>query len=160
MKILTKRAIALFIDGLVFGIYYSLCHNILSNWIEYLGTVVYVILLVPLFFKDIIFRNASIGKKIMGIAIYDVNWEKPKLAILVKRAFLMLTVGYLLFWKSMFVDGEIIALFDWERNSLKTVVIEKKVLKKFQKELQEQNEDDCTKLTDMYNAYLRDLYIR
>ena len=62
-----------------------------------------------------------------GIEIFDCNWKKPKGYILIKRAFLMLTVGYVICYKSFFVDKDNFRIFDYERETLGTYVIDKKV---------------------------------
>ena len=160
MKILTKRAIALLIDAFVYGLIYVLCQKLLQNWHENLSSLVYFILFVPFFFKDVIFKNASLGKKIMKIYIFNDEWQPPKAFVLVKRAFLMQTVGYVLFWRLKHFDDNMISFFDWERDSLKTRVIEKKVYIMLQKEIGIGAKDYSSKMTNRYNGYLRNLYIK
>jgi len=97
--------IAILIDGFVFGAFYTLLKDfIIPDPFFDLGIISYLILFLPLFCKDMLFRNASLGKKIMGISIFDRNWKKPSFPLLFKRAFLTLTVGYMICCKSIFVE--------------------------------------------------------
>ena len=124
----------------------------------YWGIVGGLITFVPIFLKDLVFRNASIGKKLLGIVIYDNNWQPPKVKILVKRTVLMLTAGYLLFFKIKFIDGDMTELFNWEKNYIGTRVIDKKIFKELSEQAKNQTGDFAKNLDTLYNAYLIDLY--
>lgn len=157
MKILKKREIAVFIDTLTVGIIHTVGIQVLETVFKLssIGTILNVILITPIFFKDLVFKNASIGKKIMGIAIYDDKWNKPNAKQIIKRSLLMMTYGFVLFWKTIFVGESKITLFDWERETLKTRVIDKKILKEFE---QMKAKDKTVDIDQMYNQYLMSLY--
>ena len=151
MKIIRKRILAFLIDSFFLGSIFVLCQILFSYWRIKIGTIGYVLLFVPFMFKDLIFQNASFGKKLMGIAIYDNNWLRPKFTVLIKRTFLMLTVGYVLFWKAKFIDADFISLLNWESEIVKTRVVDRKVLR----EIKEQAGQDPIKMTILYNEYLQ-----
>ena len=157
MKILKKRAIAAFIDSFLFGSAVAACQLAIPDLLDGKGLLL-ILLFIPFFCRDFLFLNASIGKKIMGIAIYDRKFERPKLFTLFKRSFLTATVGFALLYKAKFVDGSIIGLFDFEREKTGTFVIDKKVYKKLEAQASEQNSDFAKNMTELYNAYLRDAY--
>ncbi len=76
-----KRLIALFIDWIVTGFLVSvptdLSKIILTKNFRLILELGMIILFIILFFhKDLLFKNASLGKKIMGIGIYDENDQK------------------------------------------------------------------------------------
>ena len=163
MKIFEKRVIAILIDGFVFGAIYTLFKEmIIPKQFFDLGLILYLILFFPLFCKDFLFKNASLGKKIMGIEIFDCNWKKPKGYILIKRTFLMLTVGYVKCCKSFFIDKDNfrIRIFDYERETLGTYVIDKKLFSKLSAEAKEQSGIFETNMTNLYLAYLRSNYLK
>ena len=93
---------------------------------------------------------------IMGIAVFDENWLPPQIKKTIVRTGITLTVGYALAWKAFFVDKDYIAIWDFEYKHTKTRVIDKKILKKLRLE----NENDSIKITDAYNEYLRELYVK
>ncbi len=78
--------------------------------------------------KDLLFRNASIGKKMMGLVILDSTWSVPRVTQIMKRGLLVPSWGYISLMKNVLFGGETVA--DWEKNwemaHLKTRVIEKK----------------------------------
>ena len=160
MGIFKKRFFALLIDSFIQGSFFVVCQAVFLKHFSELGNVADLILLVPFFFKDLAFRNASFGKKLMGIVVFDDRWQVPQRLILVKRTVLMSTVGFCLAWKAKFIDGSIISLFDWESQCLKTQVIERKVLKKIQEEADKQNGDRAVAMTNLYSNYLRMLYVK
>ena len=163
MKIFEKRVIAILIDGFVFGAIYTLFKEmVIPKQFFDLGLIFHLILFFPLFCKDLLFKNASLGKKIVGIEIFDRNWEKPKGYVLIKRTFLMLTVGYVKCYKSLFIDKDNfrIQVFDYERETLGTYVIDKELFSKLSKEAKETTGKFKTNMTDLYLAYMRNDYIK
>ena len=161
MKVLKKRIFALFFDSFILGVYYEMCRRFLPEWFSYLGSLGYVLLLSPFVLKDLVFRNASIGKKIMGLRIYDINWQKPSFSVLIKRTCIVSVLGFAQFWRALFVNGNYIAIFDMERDKMKTFVIDKKVYKKLREDVEnETGKIDNQIMTARYNQYLRDLYIK
>ena len=160
MKIFKKRAIAILIDSFMYTPVLVMCDKLLELLgIDNIGSWG-LLLIIPFLFKDLIFRNASIGKKIMGIVIYDNDWKSPSIKKMLKRSALMYTIGYVLLFKHKFVDGQIIHIFDWERNVLGTRVIDKKVFKELEFIAKNQDQDFSQSMTELYNKYLRDLYFR
>lgn len=91
-----KRLIAISIDFLIIVIVSSIISSIVlinnvSGVVSIILTIIGIFIYVSVFFgmlitKDIVFGNASIGKKVVGIGIYDKH-EKPMLdkKILIKR---------------------------------------------------------------------------
>ena len=159
MKILKKRAFAVCVDSFLIGM---LCESLRTS-VPFFNVFedFWFLLVVTLYlFKDSLFRNASLGKMIMGIRIYDNNWKRPKLLVLLKRNALMQTIGYAKWWKARFIDGNIIDLFDWERDKLGTRVIDKKVFKQLSEEAKQLDGDYVKNMTNLYNSYLMNLYMK
>lgn len=159
MKIFKKRAMAVLIDGFVLGLILVFCQQLLNKYWRYLGNWD-LLLIFPFFLRDFVFRNASLGKKILGLAVYDNNWQPPKLSVLVKRSFLTATIGYALFWKAKFFDGNLISVFDWERERLGTRVIDKKVFRELEGIARNKEGDFSKNMTELYNEYLRGVYLK
>ena len=167
MKIFKKRFFASLIDSFVHVSFMVACQTLLEKcifekyffeiWSHYFE---FYVLLIPFFFKDLSFKNASLGKKIVGIVIVDEKWQAPQRKIIVKRAIMMSTVGFCLAWKCKFIDGTPIDLFDWEREKLKTQVIDRKVFKRIKEEANRENGDTVAAMTKLYDDYLRTLYIK
>ena len=157
MKIIKKRSIAALIDAFIMGMILVLFEAVFKSFNIKIGNWD-LLLFIPCFCRDCLFGNASIGKKILGIAIYDDKWKRPGVKKLFLRSLLMSTVGYALFLKFKFVDGSLISILDWERDKFGTRVIDKKVLKRLSEEAQKQKGDFAQNMTELYNAYLRSLY--
>ncbi len=102
MKILTKRFVAYFIDVMIFAIIY---HFAFYEIIDRIPDALLFLTVSPLLLKDIIFRNASIGKVMMGISIYSTSWKKPPVWKLACRSFLTMTIGYAKYCKDRFTYG-------------------------------------------------------
>ncbi len=147
------------IDASIIALLLEIARRVLTNIGFYVELWDFIIISF-IFVKDIVFRNASIGKKIMGIAIFNREWKAPGILVMIKRNLLMYTIGYALWWKAVFVDGNKMTVIDWERNTLGTTVIDIKVFKKLKAELEATGGYSDKKMTDLYNAYLRDLYLK
>jgi uncharacterized RDD family membrane protein YckC len=158
MKVLKKRAIALLIDGFILGIYYEFLRLLLPENFFNLGVFSYIIIFVPFFFRDCIFKNASIGKKIVGIKVFTIDWTTPSVLLLAKRALFMATIGYVLWWKIKVTDGKMISLFDCEREKIKTTIICTKVYEELKEKAQISEGDFRVNMTNLYNEYLRTYY--
>ena len=159
MKILKKRAIAALIDSFIVGSIlvifdelFDLLNVNIGNWD--------ILIVMLLFARDFIFRNASIGKKLLGLIIYDNNWNAPSFLLLFKRSFLISTVGYVLLLKAKFVEGSVINFFHYEREKIGTSVIDKKIYNDLKSQAESKEGDFNKNMTDLYNAYLRSLYIK
>ena len=154
MKVFRKRAVALLIDSFLLGALLVLTQELL-NWGDW-----DILLIILFFFKDCVFKNASIGKKLMGLSIYNSDWKAPSIKVLFKRGALMLTVGYLLTWKALAVGESLISVFDFERERLGTQVIDKRVYSELAQQAKQRDGDFSKNMTELYNSYLRDLYIK
>ncbi len=140
-KILSKRKIAAFIDYFFLGTVLALISywgrlSHMPGWLlvfEFeIGSVPvslpsfgFFILLFIIAAKDSLFRNASLGKKIMGLRIVMEDGTLPPLKTIWKRGLVMQTLGYTTYIKYRFAGGDII---DWERQHLKTKVINQKAV--------------------------------
>lgn len=158
MKILKKRIIAFLIDCFLIGILGGALQYVLRKNGIYLDYLVFALMIVLLLFKDTLCVNASIGKKIMGISIYTLAWQKPRLPVILKRTLCVITVVYLLCWKAFFVSGDFIAIFDCERERAGTFAIDKKVYKKLKEGATENGSFSAEKMTALYKEYLSDIY--
>lgn len=88
-----------------------------------IGTFVPIIMYSAVLFKDLVFRNASIGKRIMGFVITDVAYNKPRILTIIKRAFVLSFVGvYVYIFRLYRKYG---SFDDWELHFLKTRVVKK-----------------------------------
>ena len=161
MKITTLRAAAFFFDTLLFafclgGIFFAFD----INGKTFYGTLIMIVLFIPFFFKDCIFKNASIGKKIFGIRIYSKTWQPLSPFSIFKRNVVMLTIGYLMYFKSKALNptSGMLDLIDWERKRLGTVVIEKDIFQKLSQEAIEKKGDYAENMTRLYGEFLRDSY--
>ena len=157
MKIIKKRALAILIDSFIMGTFFVIFQELtklfefsIGNWD--------LLLLIPFFCRDFTFRNASIGKKILGIAVYDEKWQYPSLKKIFVRSIVISTVGYVIFFKFKFIDGNIIQFLDWERDKLGARVIDKKVFRRLSQEAENQGGDFRKNMTELYHEYLRNLY--
>ena len=159
MKILKKRAIALLIDSFLFAFPIAALQIIFTDLLSGKGLLL-LILFIPFFMRDIVFKNASIGKKLLGICIYDKEWKKPSFKKLLARSFCTATVVYAMLYKAIFADGNFLAPIDWELNKLGTRVIDKKVFEKLDETAKNMNGTYEKNMSELYGAYLRDLYLK
>ena len=155
MKIFKKRCFAYLIDAFIYVFLLALFH-------EFIYTPKYelthLIFFCPFFLKDCIFKNGSIGKKLMGISVYDSAWNKPSFMLSLKRTVMSSGFGLALVWKSVFVGGSKMILFEWEKNVVKTFVIDKKVYKSLCADAKKMDGDFSENMTELYMTYLRDFY--
>ncbi len=160
MKILKKRVLAVCIDCFILASAVAVCQMVIGDPFPEISKALLPLIFIPLFFRDALFKNASIGKKVVGIAIYNDDWKNPGVKTLVKRSFLTFTLGFVLFWKSIFVDESKISVFDLEREKLGTRVIDKKVYKELSFIAKDMDGDFATNMTELYNKYLRGIYMK
>ncbi len=158
MTIIQKRATALVIDSFLFASIIASMQLAIPYLLLDKGPLV-ALIFIPFFFRDILFRNASLGKKIMRIAVFDNSWQLPKLLHLIKRSFLTCTVVFIMLFKYKFVDGNSIYAIDWERDNIGTRVIDLDVYQELDTEAKQLKGDYAENMTKLYNAYLRDIYI-
>jgi len=159
MKIIKKRVLASLIDAFIFGAIVASIQLLIPNLLVNRGLLL-IFLFIPFFSRDFVFRNASIGKKLLGIAIYDNDWRRPRLEVLLKRSFLTATVGYYLLFKAKFTGGNILAIIDFEREKIGTRVIDKKVYKELEIIAKAKKGEYKSNINELYNEYLRNLYLK
>ena len=156
MNIITKRSIALFIDGFIYAAIY---HFTLFKIIDRIPDILLYLAFAPILFRDIVFRNASIGKMMMGISIYDKNWKKPSIWKLIKRSCLVITIGFIKHNIEMSTYGNKLAIIDWERDGIGTYVIDNSVYFEIKEKAEAMTGDFATNMSDLYNKYLREQYL-
>ena len=159
MKISSRRILASLIDYLIIGAFISIFSIVgLPNWfwsvsfqigfipasLPSLGVVVILLVLV---LKDLLFKNASFGKRMMGLMIVDDEWRIPNLKAMLKRGFLMPVWGYIVFIIAVIRDND---FESWELKRLKTRVVEVKIYH----ELKHQ----CDLTTGEYKRHMDRLY--
>ena len=165
MKIFKKRVIAYIIDVfLMVGVSVAFDEFLYSFGLGFLEFD-FLIAVVFLVFKDCIFLNRSLGKRIVGLVVYDSNWKTPKFIHSLKR-----TVGtyfYIPVWtrKRIYINSsdteerkEKMTFFLWEKNVLKSFVIDKKVYKKLKADAEGMDGNFADNMTELYMMYLRDIY--
>ena len=159
MNVLGKRILAVMVDCFIFGSIISCIQLFIPNFLQDSKFPVYLIF-IPFFFRDLIFRNCGIGKKMFGLSVYDTNWKRPTPWRLIKRSFITNTVGFAKLWKIFLSkEGNKYDYFVWELNTVKMTVVEDKVFKEFEaiaKERKGKYEENMSKL---YEMYLKDLYM-
>jgi hypothetical protein len=72
----------------------------------------------------------------------------------------MLTVGYVIAYKSFFVDKDNFRIFDYEREKLGTYVIDIKVFAKLSEEAKEKTGPFEINMNKLYQDYLRSNYLK
>ena len=123
-----KQIIAFIIDYFIIAlIMVACCVSNLPDWfwkIEFEVATVPVsfysfgaiLITIPIFCRDLLFRNASLGKKIMRIKIVDFDGNMPKAKTVIKRGFLMNTVGFVLLFLKYDIQK-------WEIDVCKTKIV-------------------------------------
>ncbi len=159
MKILKKRGLAYFFDAFIVA-FIIVGIQSFANYLFDGKVQIQIPLIILFFIRDYLFKNASLGKKIFGLRIYTTKWEKPDFLLLLKRSFFISTMGYVILHKAKFVDGNTIAFFDYEREYFGTFVIDKKIYRKLKSEAESLEGDFAQNMTELYNRYLRSLYIK
>ena len=160
MKVFKKLVMSFFIDSFIVGSILVAVNKMLDFCGWNFGNWDILLLLGMLSIKDLAFRNGSIGKKIMGIAIYDGNWRAPKIKTMLKHSLIMPFAGFVLASKAKFIDGNLIRVFDFERDRIGTMVIDKKLFKEFHEQAKLQDGDYADNMTRLYNEYLRSIYCK
>ena len=155
MKIIKKRAFASLIDEFLFATPIALLQLKFPDLLAVEGWVL-GILFIPFLLRDVVFRNASIGKRLFGIAIYTKDWKKPSIKCLMMRSFCTATVSYV----SLCAGKDMLSVLDWERDTLGAYVIDMKVYKELSEKALEMSGDFSQNMSELYNAYLRDLYAK
>ena len=158
MKILKKRILATSIDYFVYGFCFALV-------LESFGVIIsseamYAVCVIPLiFFKDCVFRNASLGKRMLGVSIYTIDWQMPTMVDLIKRLFYQYIVGSFVYLRVRF-GGNWMDYFEWEIDTTKMIVIDNKVFERLKKEIEEDGANFQTEMSKRYKAYLASIYMK
>lgn len=142
MKLFSKRIFAAFIDYFVIASILFFCSaSNFSSWVWSFSIAIndisvisfpsfgFLIVIIPLFFKDVLFRNASLGKKLMGLVILSEDGVSPPIKVIVKRGIIMATIGYINAIKFMLLL-DYSAFVDWELSHLKTKVVDRRRLQR------------------------------
>ena len=138
MKRHVKRVLATLIDNILLGSCVVWISSHTSEWFWgfdfSVGSMslplpsVGIVLVVAYFAcKDLLFKNASLGKKIMGLMIVDANSCVPGYKEIMKRGILINSWGYMSMVKTVFFGKDSFKEWEqnWEIDHLKTRVIEK-----------------------------------
>ena len=160
MKILKKRAFACAIDSFILGSIIATIQLVIPNLLIGKSDIFNLLIIFPFFCRDFTFKGASIGKKMLGIRVYDKNWKSPSFSSLLKRSILTYTIGFLIFCKARFIDGSIIDLIDWERDKIGTRVVDNKVFAKLSEEAKQLDGDYAENMSKLYDEYVRTLYLK
>ena len=153
MKILKKRKIAFVIDSFIFGFIIAGLQLIIEDLTVDRSIVFFALMFSPLFLRDYLFKGASIGKKILGIRIYNDDWKSPTFLKLLKRSFLTTSYGWMLWWKSKFIEECFSDIIEWEREKFGTRVVDNKVFKRLSEKAklcEGRWEDNMSKIYDEY----------
>ena len=156
MKIFGKRIAAFIIDLLILGCLIA----ILKQFVEIRkNSLEYAALFLPLFLRDLTFKGASFGKKIMGIRVYNNEWKTPSYRLVLKRTFRMTYLGFNAWFNNGAIVGEgIIEMLDLEHQKIGTRVVENEVYKKLLAEAKSLDGDFVENMNSLYDAYIKDVY--
>ena len=157
MRLIRKRAIAMLIDFFIYALFFVPLIEYVDNLLGDKSSIVYFILLIPFFAKDCLFKNCSFGKKIIGLSIYKSNWEKATPFELIKRSLLTIVFSYIIGLKAILFGETPEAVFDWELNKLKMVVVENKIYNKMKEVALEKNCNFEKEMTAQYEQYIYSL---
>ena len=156
MNILVKRLFAFIIDLLILGCLIFILKQfvtIRANSLEYAA------LFLPLFFRDFTFKGASIGKKIIGIRVYNKDWETPKFSLLLKRTFILMFLNFdAIFLKGDVVGDGVIDTVNTEYKKLGTRVVETKVFDRFSAEAKSLDGNFAENMNKLYDDYMKSIY--
>ena len=157
MKILKKRCMAFLVDISLFGSAVVLIDMyILSLLPHENNSFILLFFLFPA--RDIVFGNASLGKMIFGLRVYDKFWRKPTFKTLYRRSLVSSMHGYHLYSRALTVTGSFLPIFDADREKGGGYVIEKKMYEEFHKKALETAGNYSDKMSAMFAAYLVENY--
>ena len=108
-------------------------------------------------FKDFVFKNASLGKKIMGLIILDGNWNVPDRKLMRKRGYRMMVEGFSKYavyhvFRLDMLDADL-GFEKWEFEKCGTRVVDKKVFAKLKSDCEKMSGDFKRNMDDMYHNY-------
>lgn len=159
VKIPRKIITSIFLDGLFLIVPMALIDVIFKKQGIDIGITNgitgFLCVLIPLSLRDIVFRNASVGKLIVGVRVYDEYWKPPKFTKLIIRGAFMLLFALPLEAKYHFRDGDATALLDKEWELFRTRVVEVSVYKELVEKAKGMHGDFAKNMDVLYNDYLK-----
>lgn len=158
MKIIKKRAFAYVIDCLLIGIILVASNKIFISFGVDISKFNIVIVIFLSSFKDCVFINASVGKKLLGVAVYNKKWNKPTLLHSLKRTLSTFIVAPISLCRISAFHMDKMIFLNWEKNVLQSFVIDKNVYKKLTVDAQGVDGNFSDNMTELYMMYLRDIY--
>ena len=87
MKILAKRIFAAVFDTFMLAFLFVGTHMFIFHTAK-IPLYMFLVFILLNSSRDLLFGNASLGKYIMNLAVYDENWQKPRIRTLLYRSFL------------------------------------------------------------------------
>ena len=156
MKILKKRGTATMIDLWVFGSILALLNMYVLDYIPGENKIILLMLAFPA--CDALFGNASLGKKLLGLKIYDKFWRKPSLKVLYVRKFVTNIWGSKLFMSAAMSDKNFLPVFDLEREKCGTYVVDKEMYEEFNRKALEKGGNYTDNMCALFAAYLVENY--
>ena len=157
MRIIKKRAVAWLIDIFLYATVFVMLFKYVTNLFGDKATIFYYILLIPFLAKDLVFKNCSFGKRIMGISIYKADWKKPTPAELFVRSLFTMVFSYIIFLKAITLGDGPIEVLDWELNKLKMIVVENKTYNKMKEVSLKKGGKFEKEMTIQYEQYVHSL---
>ena len=94
MTLLKRRVVAQAIDFILIAMIVAL----IPKEIPFLMVIQEACLIALVLTKDLLFRNASIGKKLLHLVVLDKNGERPKLSKMMLRNATVLFLFWLEYW--------------------------------------------------------------
>lgn len=157
-KIFIKRSFAFLIDVFLFAFLYEMLRNYLSSFLSITGSWGYFIIVLPLVMRDLLLRNASLGKALMGLVVVDEKWSAPSVATVIKRTVLTTALGHLLLYRLRKINENmeeaLLAEQEWELQYLKARVVERKVYKALKEKATSGGTIDVAAMNQLYDQYL------
>lgn len=150
MKILTRRFLANIVDCFIVGSCAAFFQQIIFP--ECCPPIVfYIVVFAPYLLRDIVWGNASVGKKFFGLCVLDDEWKKPSAKKVVMRTVVMTIFGSVLMCKSYFSTGGILNILDFEREHLSATVVHKRTFEKLKGQLSENNPNFASEMAKRYS---------
>lgn len=149
---------AYLIDGFVFAFFYEAFREYLAWFIEITDSWGCFLVFSPFMIRDFWFRNASIGKKVLGLVVVDENWLTPRISQVIKRSILTSIFGVVLLAKLLLRNKEkkfaFLAEAEWEYTHLKVRVVEKEVYNRLKSQASINGIVNVDIMNQLYEEYL------
>ena len=156
-KLFRKRVIAYLIDVFVFAFIYELFRDDIVGLISITTAWGYFFVIIPFIFRDLSFRNGSIGKKIMGLVVVDDKWDVPSVSTVIKRSAIT-SLGHVLLYRFRLLNESwemaCFAELEWEHSRLKAHVVEKRIFKELKAKASLDGTIDIVKMEQLYDQHL------